>query len=137
MAIPNGIALERFPETALLPFAQREPGIIMAARFARQKDHTTLIEATALLKGQGVTAPVYLAGGGKAGLRSARRRLAEQRGVADQVHFLGPVPDLPQRLTSHQIFVLSTHRRACPWRWSRGMAAGCAARRLTWWACAA
>ena len=50
VAIPNGIDLERFPETALLPFAQRAPGIIMAARFARQKDHATLIEATALLR---------------------------------------------------------------------------------------
>ena len=109
VAIPNGIDLERFPETALLPFAQRAPGIIMAARFARQKDHATLIEATALLKAQGVTAPVYLAGGGKAGIQKRIQALAAQRGVADQVHFLGSVSDLPQRLMSHQIFVLSTH----------------------------
>ena len=126
VAIPNGIDLERFPETALLPFAQRAPGIIMAARFARQKDHATLIEATALLKAQGVTAPVYLAGGGKASLQKRMQALAEQRGVADQVHFLGSVSDLPQRLMSHQIFVLSTHYEGMPLSLIEGMAAGCA-----------
>ncbi|WP_338821131.1 glycosyltransferase [Acidovorax temperans] len=126
VAIPNGIDLERFPETALLPFAQRAPGIIMAARFARQKDHATLIEATALLKAQGVTAPVYLAGGGKASLQKRMQALAEQRGVADQVHFLGSVSDLPQRLMSHQIFVLSTHYEGMPLALVEGMAAGCA-----------
>ena len=126
VAIPNGIDLERFPETALLPFVQRAPGIIMAARFARQKDHATLIEATALLKAQGVTAPVYLAGGGKAGIQKRRQALAARRGVADQVHFLGSVSDLPQRLMSHQIFVLSTHYEGMPLALVEGMAAGCA-----------
>ena len=126
VAIPNGIDLERFPETTLVPFAQRTPGIVMAARFARQKDHATLIEAAALLKAQGVTAPVYLAGGGKASLQKRIQALAAQRGVADQVHFLGPVSDLPQRLMSHQIFVLSTHYEGMPLALVEGMAAGCA-----------
>jgi glycosyltransferase involved in cell wall biosynthesis len=126
VAIPNGIDLGRFPEMALVPFAERAPGIVMAARFARQKDHATLIEAAALLKAQGVTAPVYLAGGGKAGIQKRMRGLAEQRGVADQVHFLGPVADLPQRLMQNQIFVLATHYEGMPLALVEGMAAGCA-----------
>ena len=36
VAIPNGIDLERFPETALVPLPSA-PGIIMAARFALRK----------------------------------------------------------------------------------------------------
>ena len=126
VAIPNGIDLERFPVAALVPFAERTPGIVMAARFARQKDHATLIEAVALLKAQGIAAPVYLAGGGKAGMAKRMLALAQQRGVADQVHFLGSVTDLPQRLMQIQIFVLSTHYEGMPLALVEGMAAGCA-----------
>ena len=125
-AIPNGIDLDRFPAPALVPFAQRAPGIIMAARFARQKDHATLIEAAALLQAQGVTAPVYLAGGGKARMARRMQALAREKGVADQVHFLGSVADLPQRLMQNRIFVLATHYEGMPLALVEGMAAGCA-----------
>jgi glycosyltransferase involved in cell wall biosynthesis len=126
VAIPNGIDLDRFPAASLVPLEARAPGILMAARFARQKDHATLIEAVALLKAQGLSAPVYLAGGGKAGLAQRMRALAQQRGVADQVHFLGAVADLPQRLMHSPIFVLSTHYEGMPLALVEGMAAGCA-----------
>lgn len=42
------------------------------------------------------------------------------------MHFLGSVSDLPQRLMSHQIFVLSTHYEGMPLALVEGMAAGCA-----------
>lgn len=126
IAIPNGIELSRFPSAELLPFAQRQPGIVMAARFARQKDHATLIEAVALLSAQGLNPPVYLAGGGKPRLAQRMRELARKRGVAEQVHFLGSVADLPRRLMQHQIFVLATHYEGMPLALVEGMAAGCA-----------
>lgn len=127
VAIPNGVDLARFPAAqALLPFEQREPGIVMAARFARQKDHATLIEAVALLQQRGLRPPVYLAGGGKARIAQRMRALARQCGVEQQVHFLGSVADLPARLMAHQVFVLSTHYEGMPLALVEGMAAGCA-----------
>ena len=61
LAIPNGIATERFPDT-LLParWADRQPTILMVSRFARQKDHASLIHALALLREHGLT-PTQLA----------------------------------------------------------------------------
>ena len=47
-------------------------------------------------------------------------------GLQAQVHFLGNVSDLPQRLAQTQIFVLSTHWEGMPLALVEGMAAGCA-----------
>jgi len=43
--------------------------------------------------------------------------LARRLGVHQQVHFLGNVADLPERLAATQIVVLSPIGKACPWRW--------------------
>ena len=126
IAIPNGIDLARFPESILKPWTEREPAIIMASRFARQKDHETLIRAMALLKQQGLTPKLYLAGGGKKRLEQKARTLVQQLGLQDSVEFLGNVSDLPQRLGTVQIFVLSTHWEGMPLALVEGMAAGCA-----------
>lgn len=126
IAIPNGIDLARFPESILKPWSEREPAIIMASRFARQKDHETLIRAMGLLKEQGMTPKLYLAGGGKKRLEQKARALVQQLGLQDSVEFLGNVSDLPQRLGSVQIFVLSTHWEGMPLALVEGMAAGCA-----------
>ncbi|RGE46342.1 glycosyltransferase [Comamonas testosteroni] len=126
IAIPNGIDLERFPESILKPWNEREPAIIMASRFARQKDHATLIKAVALLKDQGLTPKLYLAGGGKTSFQQKARALVAQLGLQEQVIFLGNVNNLPLRLTSTQIFVLSTHWEGMPLALVEGMAAGCA-----------
>jgi len=126
IAIPNGIALERFPEQLMRPWAERDAAILMASRFARQKDHATLIRALAWLKQQGLMPTLYLAGGGKKRLLKQARQLAQALGVQAQVQFLGNVGDLPQRLAATQIFVLSTHWEGMPLALVEGMAAGCA-----------
>ena len=126
VAIPNGIDLGRFPPAELQPMAQRESGIVMAARFARQKDHATLIEALALLVAQGLRPVLYLAGGGKPRVEQRMRALAQARGIANQVRFLGSIADLPQLLMRQRIFVLSTHYEGMPLALVEGMAAGCA-----------
>lgn len=127
LAIPNGIALEKFPEEKLPElFQAREPAIIMAARFARQKDHATLIHALALLRERGITPMLYLAGSGKPRLMSQTRRLTHRLGVQQQVHFLGQISDLHERLFTTQIFVLSTRWEGMPLALVEAMAAGCA-----------
>ena len=127
LAISNGIALERFPDS-LLPqrWDAREAAILMASRFARQKDHATLIEALALLRDRGLRPTLYLAGSGSARLRRKAEAQVARLGLDDQVRFLGNVPDLPQRLAATQVFVLATHWEGMPLALVEAMAAGCA-----------
>ena len=54
------------------------------------------------------------------------RALAQARGIANQVRFLGSIADLPQLLMRQRIFVLSTHYEGMPLALVEGMAAGCA-----------
>lgn len=126
IAIPNGIRLQPFADADARPFAARIPGIVMVARFSKQKDHATLLRAVALLAARGLHVPVQLPGGGKALHRKPLQALAAQLGIAKLVQFPGVVRDVPQRLMAHQICVLSTHYEGMPLALLEGMAAGCA-----------
>ena len=126
IAIPNGVRLQPFADAEAQPFAQRIPGIVMVARFSRQKDHATLLRAVALLRERGLAPPLLFAGGGKDLHRSPLEKLADELGIAAQVQFLGVVRDVPQRLMAHQLCVLSTHYEGMPLALLEGMAAGCA-----------
>ena len=126
IAIPNGIRLQPFAEADAHPFARRVPGIVMVSRFSRQKDHATLLRATALLRERDLRPPVLLAGGGKAGHRQPMEALAAELGLQDQVRFLGLCRDVPALLLQHQLSVLSTHYEGMPLALLEGMAAGCA-----------
>lgn len=126
IAIPNGIRLEPFAEADAHPFARREPGIVMVARFSKQKDHATLLRALALLRERGLQPPVQFAGGGKALHRQPLEKLAAELGIDRQVRFLGVVRDVPQRLMAHRLCVLATHYEGMPLALLEGMAAGCA-----------
>lgn len=124
--IANGIDLAPFASADEKIFAEREPAIMMVARFGAQKDHPTLIRAIAELRKRGCKVPLYLAGGGKERHRERAMRLAHELGVQDQVVFCGLLRDVPQRLQQLQIAVLSTHHEGMPLALVEGMAAGCA-----------
>jgi glycosyltransferase involved in cell wall biosynthesis len=133
VAIPNGVKLAPFEAaTAAMAddvapaFETRVPGIVMSARFARQKDHETLIRAVGLLRTRGLTPPVMLAGAGKQRYRDQAERLVRELGLLSQVQFLGHCPTVPALLMGHQIFVLSTHYEGMPLALVEAMAAGCA-----------
>lgn len=126
MAIPNGIRLERFAVADEHPMATREPGIVMSARFARQKDQLTLIRAVGLLRERGLHPTLYLAGGGKSGYRREAERLVATLVLGQQVRFLGHHGQIPELLMSQRIFALSTHWEGMPLALLEGMAAGCA-----------
>ncbi len=126
VTIANGIRVEPFADADAQPFVQRTPGIVMVARFSKQKDHATLLRAVALLRERGLTPPVLLAGGGKARHRAPLEALAGQLGIAGQVQFLGVHRDVPGLLMGHQLCVLSTHHEGMPLALIEGMAAGCA-----------
>jgi glycosyltransferase involved in cell wall biosynthesis len=126
MAISNGIELAPFDEAAAHPLAQRVPGIVMAARFSRQKDHDTLVRALALLRERDLAPPLLLAGAGSAAHRERVQRLVAELGLQQQVQFLGLRPDVPQLLMQHRVCALSSHYEGMPLALVEGMAAGCA-----------
>lgn len=119
----NGIELARW--TQGLPWDEREDAIVMPARFAGQKDHFTLIRASALLAAQGLRPVVYLAGEGKSSWRARAEKLARALGVAEQVRFLGHVSDMPALLGRVKLCVLSTHYEGLGLGLIEGMASGC------------
>ncbi|NCT84002.1 MAG: glycosyltransferase [Comamonadaceae bacterium] len=120
-AIPNGIDLARFAQAG----GEREAGLVMSARFARQKDHATLLRALALLGSRhGLRPRLQLAGLGP--LRERMQRLAARLGLAGQVVFLGHHGDMPALLRSQAIYVLATHFEGMPLALVEAMAAGCA-----------
>lgn len=126
IAIPNGVRLEPFADADAHPFAQRIPGIVMVARFSKQKDHATLLRAVALLRDRGLSPPLLFAGGGKDLHRKPLEKLAIELGIAPQVRFLGVVRNVPELLKTHQLAVLATHYEGMPLALLEGMAAGCA-----------
>lgn len=125
-AIPNGIRLAPYAHADTVDWAARQPGIVMAARFGRQKDHATLLHALALLRQRGLTPPLLLAGGGKARAQRAARQLSQRLGLGGQVQFLGHCSDVPGLLMSQRICVLASHYEGMPLSLIEGMAAGCA-----------
>ena len=121
LAIPNGIDLARFAE----PGGEREAGLVMSARFARQKDHATLLDAMALLAARhGLRPPLRLAGLGP--LMARMQAKATQLDLGEQVRFLGHHADMPALLRAQAIYVLSTHYEGMPLALVEAMAAGCA-----------
>lgn len=120
VAIPNGIDLTRFGE----PGGEREAGLVMTARFARQKDHATLIDAMALLAAQGLRPRLQLAGTGP--LMARMRARVERAGLGGKIVFLGHHGDVPALLRSQRIYVLATHFEGMPLALVEAMAAGCA-----------
>lgn len=126
IAISNGIRTEPFAAADQHPYAEREPGLVMVARFSKQKDHASLLQALALLRERGLKPILHLAGGGKSLHRRPIEQLARRLAIEDQVRFLGVIDHVPQLLMSQQVCVLSTRYEGMPLALIEGMAAGCA-----------
>ena len=126
IAIPNGIRLAPFADAEAHPLPARIPGIVMVARFSKQKDHVSLLRAVARLRDRGLMPPVLLAGGGKQMHRAPLEKLAALLGITDQVRFLGVARNVPELLMTHRIAALVTHYEGMPLALLEGMAAGCA-----------
>jgi glycosyltransferase involved in cell wall biosynthesis len=125
-AINNGIDLTPYDTASSLPLAERIPGIIMPARFAKQKDHATLIRAVALLREKNIIVPVLFAGAGSARHIAKAKKLVDELQLNEQIHFAGHCGNLPFLLMRHRICVLSTRYEGMPLALAEGMAAGCA-----------
>lgn len=126
VAIPNGIVLERFVTVGTRPWSEREAAVAMAARYSSQKDHPTLIRAFALLAPQWPQARLDLYGGGKKRWQHLARKLIDTLSLAGKAQMHGHVADMPEALSRHQVFVLSTHYEGIGLAVIEAMACGCA-----------
>lgn len=124
--VNNGIDAERFAQLPRVEFSRRKNAVIMCARFARQKDHETLIRAVAQLKQQGIPIELALLGGGKSSLQKRAEQLVQRLGINEQVTFLGHSNQVPELLATYQIAALITHYEGMPLALVEAMAAGCA-----------
>ena len=126
MAISNGVDWSKFESVPRLEWDKRLPQVIMASRFAKQKDQATLIQAMRILKAQQVQTKLSLAGLGKTRLLQQSQKVSAELGLTEQIEFLGHVANMPELLAKHQIFVLSTHYEGMPLALIEAMASGCA-----------
>lgn len=126
VAISNGIRVEPFADATSRPIAARVPGIVMVARFSKQKDHATLVCAVALLRERGLQPPLLFAGTGKPAHMRPVQALVSELGLDGQVEFLGLHRQVPELLMRHRIGALSTHYEGMPLALIEAMAAGCA-----------
>jgi glycosyltransferase involved in cell wall biosynthesis len=104
--IYNGIDLELFSPP---PEPRPEGGPVVvgaAARLVPGKGVDDLLEAAALLRGEGVV--FRIAGDGP--LRSALEQLADRAGLGDTVQFLGRVPAMPEFWRSLDVAVVPSNQ---------------------------
>jgi len=125
VTINNGIDLAPYQNSTHIPIKERAPGIVMAARFAKQKDHLTLIKAVAVLRERNLFPPVYLAGAGSKKHMKRAKKLVKDLKLKDQVKFLGFCNNVPELLQHNKVCVLTTHYEGMPLFLCEGMAAGC------------
>ncbi len=116
--IHNGIAGLGEPGRAK---PQREPArIIMVSRFAKPKDHQTLLEALAGLKD--LPWSLQLVGDGHGRVQAEMQ--ARQFGLEDKIEFTGTRSDVNDLLAAASIFVLSSRREGFPISILEAMRAG-------------
>lgn len=109
--IRNGVDLTRFRNTSYagarrsLGIAEGELAVGTVGRLVPVKDQATLLEAMAILRGEGLRPRVLLAGDGP--LRESLQSRAAALGL-DTVTFLGHRPDVENVLAALDVFVLSS-----------------------------
>ncbi|NDY92350.1 glycosyltransferase [Ideonella livida] len=127
VTIGNGIDLTRFGAAAGRPLAERQPGLVMAARLVPQKDHATLLQALHLLRrDHGLAPPTWLVGQGTPERLQALRAEVQALGLQDQVQVPGHHDDVPALMAGLRVGVLSTHYEGMPLTLLEAMAAGMA-----------
>jgi glycosyltransferase involved in cell wall biosynthesis len=99
-----------------------DPVVGIAARFAPVKDHATLLRAFARVLGEIPRAKLALAGDGE--LRASLETQAQGLGIAGSCRFLGVRRDIPDLLSSWDLFCLSSLSEGTSVTLLEAMAAG-------------
>lgn len=109
----------REPLALELPAGTRQPKILLvAARPERAKGHLTAVRALARLKAGGYDPALWIPGKPAVGADDRfvqeLQRLAAELGVADNVHFLGWVENMPALLQACDVAILPSHTEGLP-----------------------
>jgi len=86
--------------------ATTEPQLLMVARMDDAKDHDTVLRALAILKEQGRTLTLRLAGDGPR--KDELIKLSRQLSIGEQVLFHGDRHDIPELLGASDLFIFAT-----------------------------
>lgn len=126
VVIENGVDIAKIK--AALPYKKNElingitkntKLICMVGRFTEAKDQPTLIRAVSKL-----SRDIHLILVGEGPLISDNKKLAEELGISDRVHFLGFRQDIPRILKTVDIVVLSSHWEGLSLASIEGLASG-------------
>ena len=124
-AIPNGIDTTRFGGMNLLPINERPQDLIMVGRYAKSKDHVTLIEALHQLKQKSIKPNLTLVGSGRKYYQKEIHNLVERYELHDQVTFIGYSSEVDKLLLQHKVFVMSSRFEGLNLAVLEAMASGC------------
>ena len=116
LTVHNGMK-DITPNFMANPVGSQPIKVAMIARFDRQKDHATLIEAF-----QGLNAELILIGDGPSMLKTQQQ--VEKLNIAKKVQFLGFRQDISQILAQVQIFTLISNWEGLPCTIIEAMRAG-------------
>jgi glycosyltransferase involved in cell wall biosynthesis len=119
VVIPNAVSLPKAPAlgTRVRPARVR---LISVGRLAEQKDFATLVSALALVPRGSVELQIL----GEGRERSAIEEQIHRLGLDAVIELAGDVEDVPERLASADIFVLSSRYEGMPIAVLEAMAAG-------------
>lgn len=93
-------------------------------RFDPVKDHTTMLEALALVRSQGIPFRCVLVGSGLEVSNDALVQQIEQRGLSEHIRLLGPMSDIPLVMNALDVHLLSSSSEAFPNVVAEAMACG-------------
>lgn len=125
IAIPNGIDTLKFRANNTENIKERHNDLIMVARYARSKDHITLIKALNILKNQGLRPKLTLVGSGRKYYQNQVKSLIKLYGLENQINFIEYTDRVAQLLQSSKIFIMSSRFEGLNLSVLEAMASGC------------
>lgn len=124
-AIPNGIDTTRFGGVNLLLAHERPRDLIMVGRYAKSKDHVTLIKALHQLKQKGINPTLTLVGSGRKHYQKEVHDLVDRYELQNQVTFIEYSSEVDKLLLQHKVFVMSSRFEGLNLAVLEAMASGC------------
>jgi glycosyltransferase involved in cell wall biosynthesis len=122
--VHNGIDIDKF-KCPLPSSANKNSDVLVGcvARLTEAKDHKNLLLAFSFVIKSGYKVKLLIVGGGH--LQKTIEEEIVMLGISQQVEMLGPRDDIPNILSSIDIFVLPSRREGFPVSILEAMAAGC------------
>ena len=127
--VHSGVDIEKFkPDkdrkhlAEILGMGDSKNFILSVGRLTEAKDHTTFLEAIALLKDWGLKPRAAIVGDGE--LRSMIEGEIARRGLGGNVHMLGSRTDVDRLLSGARVFVQHSQREGFPVSILEAMATG-------------